>query len=112
MTSTRCPSRSIRRLFAPSRRRSIFSPFCFRKNIAEARKLIGVAMEMVNLKITCAGEAEMALTVLEDNPFDLIFLDVNLPQTSGLDIATKVRQLEDHKKTPIIFLTGMTDFKT
>ncbi len=78
---------------------------------ADARKLIEKAMEMVNLKITCAGEAEMAMTVLEDNPFDLIFLDINLPQTNGFDICTQVRQLEDHKKTPIVFLTGMTTFQ-
>src|SRR5438067_9759700 len=41
---------------------------------SDARKLIEQAMERVNLKITCAAEAEMALTILEDNQFDLIFL--------------------------------------
>ena len=75
---------------------------------ADARKLIETAMDMVGLKITCAAEAEMAMTILEDNPFDLIFLDINLPQTSGFDICAHVRGLEDHKKTPIVFLTGMT----
>ncbi|MEA3186826.1 MAG: two-component system, OmpR family, phosphate regulon response regulator PhoB [Chthoniobacter sp.] len=78
---------------------------------SETRKLIASAMEMVNLKITCAAESEMAMSILEDNPFDLVFLDINLPQTSGFDICTQVRQLEDHKTTPIVFLTGLTTFQ-
>lgn len=77
----------------------------------DARNLVGVAMEMVHLKITCAAEAGMAMTVLEDNLFDLIFLDINLPEVSGFDICAQVRQLEEHKKTPIVFLTGMSTFQ-
>jgi DNA-binding response OmpR family regulator len=54
----------------------------------------------------------MALSVLGDNRFDLIFLDVNLPQGSGFDLCTQVRQLEDHRRTPVVFLTGMNNFKS
>ncbi len=78
---------------------------------SDARKLISDAMAMVNLKITCAAEAEMALSVLEDNAFNLIFLDINLPQTSGFDICAQVRRFDDHKKTPIVFLTGLASFQ-
>jgi len=78
----------------------------------EARKLIGVAMNSVKLKITCAADPEMALSVLEDNMFDLIFLDVKLPEGSGFDLCAKVRQIEEHKKTPVVFLTGMNTFQT
>lgn len=78
---------------------------------ASARQMISAAMKMVDLKITCAADPEMALSVLEDNQFNLIFLDVNLPDESGFSLCTKVRQLEDHKKTPVVFLTGLATFQ-
>jgi DNA-binding response OmpR family regulator len=78
---------------------------------ADARKLVSAAMNLVNLKITCAADTDMALTVLEDNTFNLIFLDINLAGHSGFDLCTKVRQLEDHRKTPIVFLTGAATFQ-
>jgi len=76
-----------------------------------ARQMISAAMKLVQLKITCAGDSEMALSVLGDNRFDLIFLDVNLPEMSGFDLCTQVRQFEDHRRTPIVFLTGMNTFQ-
>ena len=78
---------------------------------APARQMISAAMKLVNLKITCAADPEMALSILGDNLFDLIFLDVNLPQGSGFEICTEIRQLEDHQKTPIVFLTGSNTFQ-
>ncbi len=72
-----------------------------------ARQMISAAMKLAALKITCADNPEMALSVLEDNQFDLIFLDVAMPNGSGFDLCTQIRQLEDHRKTPIVFLTGM-----
>jgi DNA-binding response OmpR family regulator len=76
-----------------------------------ARQMISAAMKLVQLKITCADDPEMALSVLGDNQFNLIFLDVNMPQGSGFDLCTQVRQLEDHRNTPIVFLTGMNTFQ-
>ena len=76
-----------------------------------ARQMISAAMKLVQLKITCAEDPEMALSVLGDNQFDLIFLDVNMPQGSGFDLCTQVRQLEEHRRTPIVFLTGMNTFQ-
>ena len=78
---------------------------------APARQMISAAMKLVNLKITCAADPEMALSILGDNLFDLIFLDVNLPQGSGFEICTEIRQLEDHRRTPIVFLTGSNTFQ-
>ena len=76
-----------------------------------ARQMISAAMKLVHLKITCADDSEMALSVLGDNQFDLIFLDVNMPHSSGFELCTQIRQLEDHRKTPIVFLTGMNTFQ-
>jgi DNA-binding response OmpR family regulator len=77
-----------------------------------ARQMISAAMRLVALKITCADNAEMALSVLGDNQFDLIFLDVAMPHGSGFELCTQIRQLDDHRKTPVVFLTGMNNFQS
>jgi len=76
-----------------------------------ARQMISAAMKLVALKITCADDAEMALSVLGDNQFDLIFLDVNMPNCSGFELCTQIRQIEEHRKTPVVFITGMNTFQ-
>jgi DNA-binding response OmpR family regulator len=76
-----------------------------------AREMISAAMKMVQLQITCADAPQIALTVLSASRFDLIFLDVNLREGSGFDLCTQVRQLEDHRRTPVVFLTGMNTFQ-
>jgi pSer/pThr/pTyr-binding forkhead associated (FHA) protein/CheY-like chemotaxis protein len=73
---------------------------------SEARKIIRSAMETVNLKITCAEDPKTTLMVLNEQRFDLIFIDVGLPEMTGFDLCTQIRKLSDHKKTPIVFLTG------
>lgn len=50
-----------------------------------------------------AAEAVEAATVQD---FDLILLDVNLPDGSGFDIYNRIREIERHRLTPILFLTG------
>lgn len=46
---------------------------------------------------------------LQSNPVDLIFLDVHMPEMTGLELATKIRALEHRSKAsrcPIVALTA------
>ena len=43
---------------------------------------------------------------MSEGRFDLLLLDIGLPDINGLDICTSIRQIPDHAKTPIVFLTG------
>lgn len=78
---------------------------------ADARKTIAAAMEMVGLQIISAADPQTALSLLEDNDFDLIFLDVGLPEMSGFDLCKQVREIPEHQKTPVVFITGMATFQ-
>ena len=55
--------------------------------------------------ITTATSAEMALSLTQQNDYDLIILDVMLPGQSGFDICPIIRQKTD---CPIFFLTAKT----
>ena len=51
-----------------------------------------------------AQDAELALTLLLSDPFDIILLDNMLPGKSGRELCTQLR--EQDNKTPIIMLTA------
>lgn len=55
--------------------------------------------------ITTATSAEMALSLTQQNDYDLIILDVMLPGQSGFDICPIIRKKTD---CPIFFLTAKT----
>ena len=68
---------------------------------------IQMAMESYAMRTTCAQEPAVALGELASGRYDLIFLDVNLPVMDGFELCKHIRQLELHKATPIVFLTGL-----
>lgn len=40
--------------------------------------------------------------------FDLILLDIMMPEINGYDVCTKIKENKDNQDTPIIFLTAKT----
>ncbi len=50
-----------------------------------------------------------AMEKLSDREFDLIILDMHMPDVNGLELAKMIRQCGEHADTPIIFLTADTD---
>lgn len=53
-----------------------------------------------------------ALTELARGEYDLILLDVNLPEMGGFELCRHIRTLEQHTGTPVIFLSGMGSAET
>ena len=64
------------------------------------------ALEFARLPVTGCPDATQALTLLGESRFDLIVLDLGLPDFDGLDLCAAVRNLPYHSDTPILILTG------
>ena len=47
-----------------------------------------------------------ALQQLNQNGYDLLMLDVIMPEMDGFDLCKKIRGLDKYKDTPIVFLTA------
>jgi CheY-like chemotaxis protein len=77
---------------------------------AISRRAIVYALEKARLKSINVEESTQALQILTENDFDLVFLDVDMPGLTGFELCAKLRQLPNHKKTPVIFVTTLTDF--
>ena len=79
---------------------------------AISRRAVIYALEKANLKCVSVEDPKTALTMLAENRFDLIFLDVDMPGMSGFELCAKLRVLPAHARTPVVFVTGLTDFES
>jgi DNA-binding response OmpR family regulator len=79
---------------------------------AISRRAVIYALEKAHLKCISVEDSNLALKMISENQFDLIFLDVDMPGMNGFELCTKLRALPAHAKTPVIFVTGLTDFES
>jgi DNA-binding response OmpR family regulator len=70
------------------------------------------SLEIANLRAVSIDDSSLALKLLEQNRFDLIFLDIDMPGINGFDLCAKIRNLPTNKTTPVIFVTGLTDMES
>ena len=76
-----------------------------------ARRTISVALAKANLRCIGMEDPQAALIVLRENPFDLIFLDAEMPGLNGFELCGEVRKMPTNKNTPVIFVTSLTKFE-
>ncbi len=64
-------------------------------------------IEKFGCEAVCANSGTEALLTLENETFDLVFMDVKMPGMSGLEVTQEVRRREGQgRHTPIIALTA------
>jgi DNA-binding response OmpR family regulator len=72
---------------------------------------ISAALQLAGLQCESASAPSSGLEKLSHDHWGLIFLDIGLPQVDGFELCTKIRAIENHKTTPIVFITGLASFK-
>lgn len=60
-------------------------------------------------KIVIAEDGDQAWTAVQENKFDLIISDWNMPGLTGQELLDKVRKNKEHKTTPFLMLTARAD---
>lgn len=75
-----------------------------------SRAAVTQALERAGLKAISLDDPEFALAILEGNTFDLIVLDIDMPVLTGLELCKQLRLMPSNQKTPVIFVTALTDF--
>lgn len=59
-----------------------------------------------NIELLNAYSVEEALKVIREKNIDLFFIDINLPDGSGIDLAKNIRAMEGYELKGIVFITS------
>lgn len=73
----------------------------------EIRALLQRFLEAQGMRVRAVGEAGAALRLVTREPYDLIVLDLSLPDEDGLSVCRRLRELGD--TIPILVLTARGD---
>jgi DNA-binding response OmpR family regulator len=73
------------------------------ENILNLEKTI---LEQKGFDVTTAAGGAQALGILADHAFDLILLDVMMPEVDGFTVCRKIKEDTRLKDIPVIFLTA------
>ncbi len=73
-----------------------------------AQRIPKIILEEAGYTVVIADTGHAACAALDNTqpPFDLILLDIGLPDISGFEVAQHLRQLDSYKNTPVIGLTA------
>jgi DNA-binding response OmpR family regulator len=69
------------------------------------------ALQRANIDADSVLYANDALELLQQNNYDLVLLDINMPGMTGFELCEKLRALPQHEKTPVIFVTAFNNFE-
>jgi DNA-binding response OmpR family regulator len=75
-----------------------------------SQRAVTLSLQKARLHVICASDADSALESLKEISFELIVLDVNMPGLDGFEVCSIIRKIPSYEKTPILFVSGLTDF--
>lgn len=75
-----------------------------------SRETICSALGKAGLHAISLDDPIAAQRLLEEDHFDLIFLDVEMLGQNGLDLCVKIREMAANHATPVVFVTARSDF--
>jgi len=64
-------------------------------------------MQQAGFDVTTALDGESALALVNENPPDLVLLDISLPGISGFEVLEQLRNQASFKQLPIVMLTAL-----
>jgi CheY-like chemotaxis protein len=67
---------------------------------------VQVLLKNKPLKLHTATSAAQVFLLCQQQKFDMILLDIQLPDMSGVDVARQLRQLPQYQKVPIVAFTA------
>lgn len=65
-------------------------------------------LQMQNYEISSVKNGQQVLDALQDQHFDIILMDINMPVMDGMECSRQIRALADASKSqiPIVAITG------
>ncbi|MCY6485345.1 response regulator transcription factor [Clostridium aestuarii] len=70
------------------------------------REIVSDYLRVSGFEVFEAGDGKMAMEIFEENQFDIVILDIMIPELDGWSVCKRIRKQSD---IPIIMLTARSD---
>lgn len=79
-------------------------------DVLDVTDMIALFLKHAGYEVSTANSANNALQLANDQVFDLIISDIGMPEMNGYELAESLRGLNDYRTTPLIAVTGYTEY--
>lgn len=79
-------------------------------DVPDVTEMIGLLLKHAGYDVAIADSARSALQLARKNHYDLIISDIGMPEMNGYELATALRGLTDYNQTPMIAVTGYSEY--
>jgi DNA-binding response OmpR family regulator len=76
------------------------------------RDMLSRRLKRLGHKTMVANDGEIALQVIQDNQFDLVLLDIMMPNLNGYDTLDRIKSNEDTQHLPVIMISAVDDLES
>jgi len=76
---------------------------------ASVVKLVTVRLELAGFRVSAAYEGQSALLKVQEDPPELIILDVMLPKLNGYEVCSILKRDERYRHIPVIMFTALRE---
>jgi phosphoserine phosphatase RsbU/P len=78
-------------------------------DIPENIQVLGHTLAKERYSVSFATDGQQALDMIAENDFDLILLDIMMPNMDGYEVCRRLKHMPGKKEVPVIFLTARTE---
>jgi len=79
-------------------------------DVADVTEMIELLLKHAGYDVSTADSAKDALQLARSTHFDLVISDIGMPDMNGYELATALRELGAYNQTPLIAVTGYSEY--
>ena len=79
-------------------------------DVPDVTEMIELLLKHAGYEVSTADSAQTALRLARKTNYDLIISDIGMPEMNGYELATALRALRDYSHTPMIAVTGYSEY--
>jgi DNA-binding response OmpR family regulator len=79
---------------------------------AVIRHALNAALKRVGAQADLAADGQQGLQLAESKRYDLIFVDIEMPEMDGFELCCRIKNTSLNPLTPVVFVTSHNDLAT
>src|SRR3990172_12218524 len=75
----------------------------------DIRELLSLQVEIMGLEAVTAANGRQALELMRSRPFDMVLLDIMMPEVNGYKVLEEVNTQPDLRRIPVIVISALSE---